>query len=127
MQHQVPTLQAARELLGVPAHADARQVVRAYRRRARRLHPDVSSEANAAAQFWALQAAYRLALEAARDIGRHREAAVPSAPPVEHRDPTVVLDTSRPVGAPARESTPWLAVGPVSVHPARRDVIRTER
>src|SRR5215207_6019719 len=80
-----PSLRRAHEVLGVPAHADAAQIARAYRRQARRLHPDLSGESDATEQFWALQAAYRVALGAAQSEG----AQVPAQ--VALHDPVVVL------------------------------------
>ena len=61
-----PSLRRAHQILDVPAHADAHQLARAYRRQARRFHPDLSVETDATERFWALQAAYRVALDALR-------------------------------------------------------------
>jgi curved DNA-binding protein len=48
----------ARRVLGVPASASAEEVARAYRRLARRFHPDVGGEAASAARFAEVAAAY---------------------------------------------------------------------
>lgn len=115
---------AAQNLLGVPAEADARQVTRAYRHGARLLHPDVNADEDAESHFLALQAAYRLSLQAARD--RH-ELAPPPPEPCEHATPaagsvempvaaTVTVGTLR---AQVRAGAPWLVAGPVQVYPAR--------
>lgn len=56
-------------MLGVSPGADSAQIVRAYRRRARAVHPDVSTEQDAGAQFSALWAAYQLLLETAHEPG----------------------------------------------------------
>lgn len=110
----------ARELIGVAASADAAQVARAYRRRARHLHPDLNVEPDATEQFWALQAAYRVALAAAR-----RDDDPPASVQVTVGSPTVVHvppPLRGPVTGPARpgrRGVVWLAVGPVHVQPPR--------
>lgn len=125
------SVQAARDLLGVASDADRAQVARAYRRQARRFHPDLSLEPYATERFWALQAAYHLALDAAGeaaqpDIPTATAGPVPTDPtpaaqvPVDHRDPTVVLATSPASEVPAstspgRRDLPWLVAGPVHV------------
>jgi hypothetical protein len=118
-----PALRRAHELLGVPAHADAAEVARAYRRQARRLHPDLSAEPDATEQFWALQAAYRVALDAAEDHGRPLEQ-------VAHHDPIVVRRVPADGGpgasaAPEQRGVAWLAAGPVHVRPPRGPDPRT--
>lgn len=119
------SLRAARDLLGVSADADRAQLVRAFRRQARRLHPDISLEPDATQRFGALQAAYRLTLDAA-ELDPPDETPVASAKSgatqVEHRDPTVRLDTTLADGVPAaRNGGPrrvaWLVAGPVHVRP----------
>ncbi|WP_428940966.1 DnaJ domain-containing protein [Fontivita pretiosa] len=47
------------QVLGVPPDSTLEQVHRAYRKLARRLHPDVNKAADAAAQFQQVTAAYR--------------------------------------------------------------------
>jgi hypothetical protein len=114
------SVRQARELIGVAASADAAQVARAYRRRARHLHPDLNVEPDATKQFWALQAAYRVALAAAR-----HDDDPPASPQVTAGSPTVVhvpfpMRVPVPVGArPRRRGVVWLAVGPVHVEPPR--------
>jgi hypothetical protein len=132
------SVQAARKLLGVTAEADRAQLARAYRRQARRFHPDVSRESDATERFWALQAAYRLALTAlARatgetsavdrgGAGRHNVAATTAAPTptkqvhVQTCAPIVVIDTSTVTSsAPWKAgSEAWVVAGPVQVRPA---------
>lgn len=110
----------ARAMLGVSPDADSAQIVRAYRRRARTVHPDVSTELDAGAQFSALGAAYQLLLEAAREPGRAR-AGDDQGPVVRpHRRrwvPTPDLVGGRPGGA--GPSIAWLVAGPVRVQPPR--------
>jgi hypothetical protein len=110
-----PSLRCARELLGVAAHADAAQLARAYRRQARLLHPDISVEPDATEQFWMLQAAYRVALAAARSYAPRSPAQV------EHQDPTVVLADPdaghRSTATGPGRGVVWLAAGPVHVEP----------
>jgi curved DNA-binding protein len=48
------------QILGVPRTANAEQIKAAYRRLARRFHPDVSKEANAEAHFKEMQEAYEV-------------------------------------------------------------------
>ncbi|MBO0845361.1 MAG: DnaJ domain-containing protein [Nocardioides sp.] len=120
------SVRAARALLGVTADADPPQVARAYRRQARHLHPDISLEPDATERFWALQAAYHLALDAAQPNAPQAPAAPPPvAARVEHRDPTVVLDTTQTRGVPVstdpgRRHGAWVVAGPVHVRPPRR-------
>jgi curved DNA-binding protein CbpA len=59
-----PFLKAERILLGVEDNATKRAVKNAYRRKARKLHPDVGGDAEA---FRQLYAAYRAVLRVARD------------------------------------------------------------
>ena len=48
------------ETLGVPRGADAEEIKRAYRKLARKFHPDVSKERNAEAKFKDVQEAYEV-------------------------------------------------------------------
>lgn len=112
------SVRSARELLGVAADADAAQIARAYRRHAHRLHPDVSREPDVTEQFWTLQAAYRVALDAARGD-------VPEPPAqIVHRVPTVGLGAGAGGVAVTRcapfGGVPWLVAGPVRVQPPER-------
>jgi hypothetical protein len=59
-----PFLKAERALLGVENDATKRDVKNAYRRKARKLHPDVGGDAEA---FKQLYAAYRAVLKVAQD------------------------------------------------------------
>ena len=127
-----PSLRRAHELLGVSAQADAAQIARAYRRQARRLHPDVSVEPDATEQFSALEAAYRVAVRAAHIDGPHVPTRVPSpvSAEVARHCPLVVLGGPSSGGLPATarsgRSLAWLAVGPVRVRPPRRTNFRIE-
>jgi hypothetical protein len=130
------SLRSARELLGVGADADAAQLASAYRRQARRLHPDISLEPDATEQFWALQAAYRLALDAARHDApppAGPTAAAPTPTPIQtpkptgHREPMVLLGAPLGGGVPATTSrggatwvSGWFVAGPVQVQPPHR-------
>jgi hypothetical protein len=114
-----PSVRRAHELLGVPADADADQIARAYRRQARRLHPDVSVEPNATEQFSALQAAYRAAVGVAQGDGLQVHAQV------AHHDPVVRLGVPvscglRVTAGPEQSGVAWLAAGPVHVRPPQR-------
>jgi hypothetical protein len=117
---QGPSVRSARKLLGVAAGADPTQIARAYRRLARRLHPDLSLDPDATERFWALQAAYRLALDAARPRGPAATAAPATVAQsrVEHRDTTAVLDSTLTHDGPRRVA--WLLAGPVHVQAPHR-------
>jgi hypothetical protein len=119
-----PSLSRAHELLGVPTHADAAQLARAYRRQARRLHPDLSAEPDATERFWALQAAYRVALDAAQSgvpptpaqIAPHASTVVLSVP----TEPGLLTNGVSAHVWPGRRHVAWLAAGPVHVQPPQR-------
>lgn len=124
-------VRSARALLGVTADADAAELTRAYWRRARCLHPDLSSDPEATQRFQGLDAAYRLALEAA----------APPPPPTsdsaaEHgwtkpRRPASPAHAAAPGtstsladwvtiggGTPTRGDGVWVVAGPVRVRPS---------
>ncbi len=106
----------ARRLIGVAASADAAEVARAYRRRARQVHPDVNVDPDATQQFWVLQVARRVALAAARRPD-------PTPAEVTVGNPTLVQvpppsRSSVTVAArPGRQGAIWMAVGPVHLQP----------
>lgn len=134
---RVGALRSARELLGVTADAEVRDLRRAYRRRARGLHPDRNVDSEATQQFQALHAAYRLALAAA----------LASTPPgtAQATDPPMARGSARPASAPtsgprrvrlraggpaagrdafggvtgAADDGVWVVAGPVHVQPPR--------
>ena len=127
-----PTTRDARAVLGVTATATPAQVVTAFRRHARAMHPDVSHTRDAADRFAALVAAYHVALGAAHgdreerraDLGaRASSTAHPESPPTKFQagagGAAVILEAGRPV----------LLVAPVAVHPpsARPDGWRDAR
>src|SRR4029079_4567703 len=62
---EVGAVRSARALLGVTADADAPELTRAYRQRARCPHPHLTTDPEATYRFQGLNAAYRLALDAA--------------------------------------------------------------
>ena len=135
---RVGALRSARELLGVTADAEVRDLTRAYRRRARGLHPDRSADPKATQQFQALHAAYLLALAAAL------ASTPPGTPPgtAQATDPPAARGGSRPASAPtsgrrrvrlragpaagrdafggvtgAADDGVWVVAGPVHVQP----------
>jgi hypothetical protein len=134
-------LHSAWALLGVTDDADVPELTRAYRRRARGLHPDRSSDPQATQQFQALHTAYRLALDAAihtsapaADSSRRRDGSWPAAPEASM---TARGMASSGVGAsPDHRSSVgratqgpddgvWVVAGPVVVRPpAPTDVTR---
>lgn len=119
MRDRDPAAREARAMLGVSPDADSAQIVRAYRRRARAVHPDVSTEQDAGAQFSALSAAYQLLLETAHEPG--------PAPAGDDQGPIVDQDHRQRVAAPgpvggwpagwAGRGVAWLVAGPVRVQP----------
>jgi len=121
-QLREPSVGSARELLGVAADADTAELGRAYRRQARRTHPDISLEPDATEQFRMLQAAYQVALAAARTHASSAE--LPMR--VEHHGPTVVRGASSRRGQvvygpwSGPECVSWLLVGPVHIQPSRQ-------
>jgi hypothetical protein len=132
-------LRGAWELLGVTAEADVRELTQAYRRVARDLHPDLSSDPEATQQFQALLTAYHLALEAAlrdkapatdlasavNDSGPRHEpnADIGASPPTRDR---VTLGTDAGAQMSARSDGVWVVAGPVHVEPARHPEQHTD-
>ncbi len=132
-------LRDARELLGVTAEADAGELTRTFRRAARGLHPDLSSDPEATQQFQTLVAAYHLALDAAlqdqapaadpyssvNDSGGRPDpnAEVVASPPIRRR---VTLRTDPGAPMSVRSDGVWVVAGPVHVEPARHLDIHTD-
>jgi hypothetical protein len=120
MRDQDPAREA-RDMLGVPVDADPAQIVRAYRRRARIVHPDVSSEPDAGAQFAALWAAYQLLLEGAPEPSTEPDRDEQAAAFVHVRRrswPAPGPVWGRPAGRTGGADA-WLVAGPVRVEPPR--------
>jgi hypothetical protein len=125
MSNPEPSVRDARSVLGVTPTATPAQVGAAFRRRAKAVHPDVSAALDAASEFAALTAAYRVALQATAcptNGGADVATQKPDVLPVDRlapRDPaliaglglvagsggTVVWDAGRPV----------MVAGPVTV------------
>jgi hypothetical protein len=113
-----PSVPHARAALGVTAAATPAQVVTAFRRHARKVHPDVSQAQDASDQFAALVAAYHVALRAARgephvriDLGAAGRSAASPHPAaarladVTHLAGIFICEAGRPI----------MVVGPVRV------------
>jgi hypothetical protein len=120
-----PSLRRAHEILDVPADADAHQIARAYRRQARRFHPDLSVETDATERFWALQAAYRVALDAVRSTVPPTPVVPRPRAQVADHDPIVVLGVPpsrslRVTTRPEKSGIAWLVAGPVHVRSPQR-------
>ena len=126
MADVTPSAGEARAVLGVPGSATPAQVVAAFRRLARVLHPDVNHVPDAACRFAGLVAAYQVALGAARASSGVEATGPPDARGAEGRTPvsasptpggrqhvvagggaTIVREAGRVV----------LVVGPVAVRP----------
>ncbi len=74
------------ETLGVSRGADAEEVKRAYRKQARKFHPDVSKERNAEARFKEVQEAYEVLKDPEKrasydQLGRHYRSGQQFRPP----------------------------------------------
>jgi hypothetical protein len=85
------------EVLGLPPGCSTTKITRAYRRLARRLHPDVTGDPGAAERFAALTQAYQRLVSGA-------QSATPRSAPVRVRR-----------GGPA--GRPVLFAGPVHIAP----------
>ena len=116
MQCESAPLRAAWAVLGVPAGPTSDQVTRAYRHLARSTHPDVSTNADAAARFDAATNAYRLAVEVARRQETERAQAIPPVPAAGSGPPVARTDSHL---SPADV---WLVAGPVRVRPLSPEV-----
>lgn len=119
---------AALALLGLGEGASRAQVVRAWRRAAREVHPDRSAAPDAAGRFAELCAAYAVARAATEEHspaarppgGRATEsvpgpAARPAARPMP--PPQRLPRRGVPVNDPLRRASPPLVAGPVVVEP----------
>lgn len=108
------TRSAALALLGVDATADADELMRAYHRLARQVHPDRCEFADAAEQFLRLREAYQLAVASAA------EPATPATVGTREHD-TVVDDATAKASRPhvtdyrGWDRQPPIVAGPVSV------------
>jgi len=137
---EVGAVRSARALLGVTADADAPELTRAYRQRARCLHPDLSTDPEATYRFQGLNAAYRLALDAAaRRPPPTRDPAAgygwtdpgrPASPP-ETPAPGTSRSLADRVTFGGRTSTGgdgvWVVAGPVRVRPPSHSETRNTR
>jgi hypothetical protein len=123
MANVEPSVADARVVLGIAADATPDQVVSAFRRLAREVHPDVSEHRDAGPRFDALVAAYRIASRAAAREGRTtdssgggpvraEQAPVPSTPS-GRRTHDVLLGTS---GTLVREGGRPILFVSVAVH-----------
>jgi DnaJ-class molecular chaperone len=98
-------------MLGLTAVATPAQVTTAFRHLARKVHPDVSRDGDAAGRFAALVAAYQVALQTAQ---RQRTAAVSASEPAKGLHEVV----TGPGGTAVWEAgQPIFLVSPARVHP----------
>lgn len=96
-------------LLGIPRDSNHDAIAHAYRQLARSVHPDVSSDADAAERFASLAEAYRIAQAAPPAHVAPPSAAEPTGAPVPRRR----------VRAQAPQDPPIVA-GPVRIVPPGR-------
>jgi DnaJ-class molecular chaperone len=94
----------ASQLLGIPRDSDRNTIAHAYRELARTVHPDVSSDADAAERFASLAEAYRIATTA------------PARPRVVRTGDPVPVRRPRP-GPQSTQQAPIVA-GPVRIRPS---------
>lgn len=87
-------------VLGIEPTVDRKAIRRAYRSRARELHPDLNPSADAARRFAALEEAYRAAL------GQSQRGAAPAAPSWEQGMHGFSF-TPEPTAAPDRAASVW--------------------
>jgi hypothetical protein len=89
------------QVLGVPPDATVRQIRKAYKRLARRHHPDHNPEEGATARFIALKAAHDELLRRleAGETGRDAAPLPPATPPPQHpRPPEPVWEEDVQIG-----------------------------
>jgi DnaJ-domain-containing protein 1 len=119
------------ELLGVSSDASQPDLARAYRRRARELHPDLAATQDAAETFTALTQAYRLLSDPIRRAAYDATLDDPSPPPtpdataipVRH----VTANTPRPPRPPLtfrNRRRPPIVAGPARVYPNHPETTR---
>jgi hypothetical protein len=120
-------VRSARQFLGVAPEADAPELTRAYWRQARLLHPDLSTDPEATEQFRALNAAYRLAVQAAPQARPSASSPAPAHGSPGEATPTSAGPPGRPVGshgwittAASQDSGVWVVAGPVHIREAAR-------
>ena len=101
-----PSLRDARAVLGVTAAATPAQVVTAFRRQARAVHPDVSHAQNAAPRFAALVAAYHVALQAAHGESGGPDLDTGARTPVSADPPRADVTAWSPAPAERRSGRP---------------------
>ena len=120
---RVAELGSARALLGVRADADVAELTRAYRRRARTLHPDRNPDPEATQRFQALNSAYRLMVDAVLQ----RATVIPTPAPTRTARDRGSTSGPSVFGSvdPAPDDGVWVVAGPVRVHPASRSVATT--
>jgi curved DNA-binding protein CbpA len=111
---------AAWTVLGLGPGATRPEITRAYRLRARSIHPDVSSAHDSAARFAELAAAYRQAIDALDDPN------TPVEPAPERKRPRSPGRSAYAVVAEPAQTASWhtdgwlLFVGPATVSPITR-------
>ena len=120
------------DLLGVAPDASQPELTRAYRRRARELHPDLAAAGSGDESFAALTRAYRLLSDPARRAAYDatHQAAGPSGRTTRRGDRAVAVPIRRvasaaPSASPGRirrpldgwDRQPPIAAGPTYVHP----------
>jgi hypothetical protein len=101
-------------VLGVPRAASREEIARAYRRMAKRFHPDADTEAPDASMV-RINEAWRVLSDAARRARWDRAHTIVQPAPWAVRAPSdrARRPTARPITPPEVQESPWLAVAAV--------------
>jgi curved DNA-binding protein CbpA len=116
------------ELLGVPPGASQLELTRAYRRRARQLHPDLAADHadDAHEAFAALAHAYRVLSDPARRASYDTDLREPGGP-VPAPGTRIAVRVARSAGSVRPGRPPWrplIVAGPTWVFPNRPEAGR---
>ena len=121
-------LVAAWTVLGLGPGATRPEITRAYRLRARSIHPDVSAAHDSAARFAELAAAYRQAIGSLDDPNIPVEPVPERKRPRSAPGPSAYITVANPAQTASPHTDGWLLfVGPATVSPIPRPRARVVR